>query len=68
MPIAMTAGGLDRSVPAASVVRLADILRKLQPNVLLVYRESAGHSTNYEDAKAALTFVVDRVIHNRCLD
>ncbi len=64
-PYGMTAGGVDRSVPAASVVRLADILRKLQPNVLLIHRESAGHSTNYEDGKAAITFVVNRVILNR---
>ncbi|MCC6124805.1 MAG: alpha/beta fold hydrolase [Pirellulales bacterium] len=60
MPIAFTAGGKDEIVPPASVVRLAGVLKKLQPNVLLVHRENGGHGTNYDDAKQALDFVFDR--------
>jgi len=62
MPIAFTAGGRDASVPAASVLRLADVLKKLGRPVLVVYRESGGHSTNYDDGKQALEFVVERVL------
>jgi pimeloyl-ACP methyl ester carboxylesterase len=60
MPIALTAGGADRVVPAASVLRLAHRLEKLQPSVLLTYRQQGGHSTNYDDAKAAFEFVLGR--------
>jgi dipeptidyl aminopeptidase/acylaminoacyl peptidase len=60
MPVALTAGGADRVVPAASMLRLAHRLEKLQPNVLLMYRRQGGHSTNYDDAKAAIEFVLGR--------
>jgi hypothetical protein len=63
MPIAITASGQDKSVPPESVVRLAKIIKKLRPeNVLLVYREEAGHSTSYEDSKAAYEFVLNKVL------
>lgn len=63
MPIAFTAGGKDSSVPSGSAVRLAAALKKLQPdNVLMVFRENGGHSTNYEDGKKALEFVVGKVL------
>jgi pimeloyl-ACP methyl ester carboxylesterase len=58
MPIGITAGGKDDVVPPGSVVRLAGVLKKLQPNVLLIVRESGGHSTNYADGKEILEFVV----------
>ena len=58
MPIGMTVGGRDDVVPAASVIRLAGVLKKLQPNVLLIVRQSGGHSTNYADAKEILEFAV----------
>lgn len=58
MPVAITAGGKDTSVPADSVVRLAGILRRLGRKVLLIFREQGGHSTTPEDAMAALEFVV----------
>ncbi len=58
MPIGMTVGGKDDIVPAASVIRLAGVLKQLQANVLLIVRPSGGHSTNYADAKAILDFVI----------
>lgn len=61
MPIALTTGGKDKSVPPDSVVRLAAVLKKLQPNVLLIHRPEGGHSTDYEDGKAALEFVLTRL-------
>lgn len=60
MPIGITAGGKDAVVPPQSVVRLAGVLRKLQPNVLLLYRESGAHSTNYKDTKEVLDFVIEK--------
>jgi pimeloyl-ACP methyl ester carboxylesterase len=63
MPVAITAGGKDSVVPPASVLRLAGAIRKLQPDkVLLVHREDGGHSTNYEDSKAAFDFVLNKVV------
>ena len=58
MPVGLTAGGKDNSVPADSVVRLAGILKKLNRPVLLIYRENGGHSTSYEDSLRALEFVI----------
>ncbi|MBN2577821.1 MAG: NPCBM/NEW2 domain-containing protein [Pirellulales bacterium] len=60
MPVAITAGGKDTVVPPQSVLRLAGALKKLQPNVLLIYREAEGHSTNYQDAKAAIEFIIEK--------
>lgn len=63
MPIGITASGKDATVPAASVVRLANVIKKLKPdNVLLVYREEAGHNTSYEDSRAAFEFVLNKAI------
>jgi pimeloyl-ACP methyl ester carboxylesterase len=62
MPVAITAGGRDTVVPPQSVVRLAVVLEKLQPNVLLLLRESGGHSTDYKDAREALDFVIGKSI------
>jgi pimeloyl-ACP methyl ester carboxylesterase len=63
MPIGITASGQDEAVPAASVLRLAGAIKKLQPdNVLLIYRELAGHSTSYEDSKNAFEFVLGKAI------
>ncbi|NCO37431.1 MAG: alpha/beta hydrolase [Armatimonadetes bacterium CG_4_10_14_3_um_filter_66_18] len=58
MPLAVTTGGKDTSVPPDSVLRLADILTKLGRKVLHIHRPEGGHSTNYEDAVRALEFVV----------
>ena len=62
MPVAITAGGRDTSVPPDSVVRLAGILRKLGRKVLLIFREQGGHSTTPEDAATALEFVVHHAL------
>jgi predicted GH43/DUF377 family glycosyl hydrolase len=62
MPIAITASGKDTIVPPQSVLRLAGVLKKLQPNVLLIYREEGGHDTNYNDTKQAFDFVLDKVL------
>jgi pimeloyl-ACP methyl ester carboxylesterase len=60
MPIAMMAGGKDTVVPPQSVLRLADVLKKINPNVLLLYREAGLHSTDYKDAKEAYDFVIGK--------
>jgi pimeloyl-ACP methyl ester carboxylesterase len=59
MPVGITAGGQDKSVPADSVIRLAKVLQKLNRPVLLVYRENDGHSTSYEDGRRILDFAVE---------
>ena len=58
MPVGLTTGGKDALVPPDSVVRLAAIVKKLRPNVLLIHRPEGGHSTNYADGKAVLEFVI----------
>jgi pimeloyl-ACP methyl ester carboxylesterase len=60
MPIAFSVGGKDDIVPPQSVLRLAGVLKKLQPNVLLIYREDTGHESSYEDSKAILDFVLEK--------
>jgi pimeloyl-ACP methyl ester carboxylesterase/predicted GH43/DUF377 family glycosyl hydrolase len=64
MPIAITAGGKDTIVPPQSVLRLAGVLKKLQPNVLLIYREEGEHRTFYDDAKQAFDFVLDKTLQS----
>ncbi len=61
MPISITLGGKDLTVPPDSVLRLTEVLKKLNPDILLIYREEGGHSTNYEDSKEAYEFVVERM-------
>jgi predicted esterase len=62
MPIAITASGRDTLVPPQSVLRLAAVVKKLQPNSLLIYRETVGHTTEYKDCKEAFDFVVGKVL------
>jgi pimeloyl-ACP methyl ester carboxylesterase len=63
MPIAFTAGGRDTVVPPQSVLRLGKELEKQGPGkVLMLYREAGAHSTTYEDAWAALEFVIERAL------
>lgn len=62
MPVAITASGQDKTVPPASVLRLANTIKILSPdNVLLIHREKTGHNTSYEDSQAAHNFVLERV-------
>ncbi len=58
MPIAMTVGGNDTSVPPESCLRLAAILKKLNRKIFLINRPTGGHSTTLEDAKASLEFML----------
>jgi pimeloyl-ACP methyl ester carboxylesterase len=59
MPVGLTTGGRDDVVPPHSVLRLADVLKKIGRPPLLIHREEGGHDTNYADAKAILEYVVD---------
>lgn len=61
MPIAMTTGGRDTSVPPDSVIRLAGVLAKLYPHILHVHRPETGHTTNYKDTVVATRYVIDRL-------
>jgi dipeptidyl aminopeptidase/acylaminoacyl peptidase len=58
MPVAVSLGGKDTSVPPQSVLRLAKALETLGRDVLVIYREDGGHSTNYADGRAILEFMI----------
>ncbi|MFA6243580.1 MAG: alpha/beta fold hydrolase [Candidatus Hydrogenedentales bacterium] len=60
MPVGITASGKDESVPPDSVVRLANVLKAMGREVLLIFREEEGHQTNYEDARAIIEFVIEK--------
>jgi predicted esterase len=60
MPVGITAGGKDTVVPAQSVVRLGKKLNETGRAVKVIYREDGGHATTYEDAVAALEYVVGK--------
>lgn len=57
MPIAITVGELDKSVPPFSAVRLAEIVKKIGGKVLLINQKGVGHRTSYENAMRAFNFV-----------
>jgi dipeptidyl aminopeptidase/acylaminoacyl peptidase len=59
MPVGVTASGRDELTPPQSIRRLAEVLKKMEHPVMLIYREQEGHRTSYEDAKAILEFVVE---------
>ena len=60
MPIAATTGGKDDIVPPDSILRLLKNIEKHNPNVLSIHRPNGDHSSNYEDSRAALDFVISR--------
>lgn len=60
MPVAMTTGGNDSLVPPQSCQRLAEVLKLLGRDILLIHRENGGHATNLDDAKAILEFVIQK--------
>lgn len=60
MPVGITAGGKDDLVPSQSVVRLAKALEAQGRDVLLLFREEGGHSTNYDDACRILEYVIGK--------
>lgn len=61
MPVAFSTGGQDKSVPPHSVIRLSSVLKKINPDVLLIHRPETGHSTNYKDAVDLFEFVISRM-------
>lgn len=61
MPVTLTTSGQDTAVPPGSVMRLADILKKLNPQVLHLHRPEAGHETSYDDTVEAMNFVIERL-------
>jgi pimeloyl-ACP methyl ester carboxylesterase len=65
MPLAVTTGGKDTSVPPQSVLRLVEAVKRKNPDVLLIHRENGGHATNYEDTAEALDFVIRRVLDHK---
>jgi pimeloyl-ACP methyl ester carboxylesterase len=65
MPVGITASGKDESVPPQSVLRLGAMLEKLGHDVLVIYREDAGHVTGYEDGVAIIEFVIETSLKGR---
>lgn len=61
MPVALTTSGQDTAVPPGSVMRLADILKKLNPQIFHLHRPEAGHETSYDDTVEAMNFVLERL-------
>ncbi len=61
MPVALSTSGQDTAVPPGSVMRLAEILKKLNPAVLHIHRPEAGHETSYDDTVEAMNFVIERL-------
>ncbi len=59
MPVAITASADDTVVPPDSVMRLADVLKKMGRPVLAIHRDKVGHTSLPEDARAAIEFVID---------
>ena len=58
MPMAVTLGGKDTSVPPDSARRLVKNLQKLgKKDILLFDREKMGHSSSYDDTVAAFEFI-----------
>lgn len=57
-PVGMTTGGRDTLVPPQSCQRLADVLKKLNRDVLIIHREDGPHSTNLADTQAVLEYVI----------
>lgn len=58
MPVGITAGGKDMSVPPHSVLRLANVLKQINRRVHVIYREQGGHSTTYDDAREILKYAI----------
>jgi len=58
MPIAITAGGKDTTVPPDSAMRLGRAIQKHNPAVHLDFQEARGHETEYEAAFTAHDYVM----------
>jgi dipeptidyl aminopeptidase/acylaminoacyl peptidase len=60
MPLACTTGGQDTAVPPESVLRLVELLKKSERQVLSLHHDDGGHSTNYADTSAAMEFILSQ--------
>jgi pimeloyl-ACP methyl ester carboxylesterase len=67
MPVAVTTGGKDESVPPQSVLRLVEKLKQAKRQVLSLHREAGGHSTHYEDTCAAMAFMLREAVDPKAL-
>ena len=65
MPSAFTTGGRDTLVPPQSVLRLAEKLKVAGRKTLLIHREQGGHSTTYEDTRAAIEFILSEAAEKK---
>lgn len=63
MPVSATTGGKDTIVPPDSVLKLLEAVRPHNPQVLSLHRPEGGHSSNDEDSRQALEFVLQRAPH-----
>jgi len=57
MPVAITTGGKDTTVPPDSVMRLGRAIQKHNPAVRLDFQETRGHETDYAASLSAYEFV-----------
>ena len=64
MPVGITAGGKDESVPPGSVLRLGEALKKMRRDVLVIHREETGHTTRYDDGRRILDYVIEKAREN----
>lgn len=60
MPVALTVGDKDEVTPPESAKRLAEKLKALGRDVLLIAQPEGGHETNHADAARALEFVLGK--------
>lgn len=58
MPLAVTTGGKDTTVPPQSVLQLAEAVRKHNPFVHVDDNPKRGHETDYNASLAAYRFVI----------
>lgn len=62
MPVALTVGEKDEVTPPRSTIRLAEKLKALGRDVLLIAQPEGGHETNHADATRAMEFVLGRAV------
>ena len=60
MPLSISVGGKDTSVPPDSARRLINVLKQLDRKVLLIDRPHEGHKTSYDDSRAILEFIIQQ--------
>lgn len=58
MPVGMTLGGKDETIPPDSALRLGKVLETLKSPVKVIYRAEAGHTTDYKDCVEVFDFVL----------